>query len=254
MVTVTRLKKVSAFQGYMNPYVSRTVVLSAALFLFSSTALAQKFPPSFPRDGTKKADESQCFIIWNVVYENGKSTGMRIAPLDQVIVFWTEGSVKFTRPDGTWSVEQERVGSIRFESKGTVEAEEGVSETPTRAAVFQLKDVTPPEWPVTEDVPDQLPRAGAVKLFETGRIIVWDQMFIPGVPGPRHQHYKSTAGVWLSGGKTTVTSDPVDGALVDPIVTTKVPGVVVNHTGLIKAPHREEELEGSPRIIYVEFK
>jgi hypothetical protein len=232
----------------------RACMLLAASFIFASAAPGQKYPSQFPRDASTKADESQCFIIWNVVYENGKSTGMRMAPLDQVAVFWTEGSIKFTRPDGTWSIEQEKVGSIRFESKGTTETEEGLSEAPARAAVFQLKDVTPPIWPVTDGVPDQLPRAGAVKLFETDRVIVWDQTFIPGVPGPRHQHYKSTAGVWLAGGKTTVTSDPVDGAPVPPVVTTKVPGVVVNHTGLIKAPHREEELEGSPRIIYVEFK
>lgn len=229
-------------------------MLLAASFIFSSVALGQKYPPPFPRDGAKKADESQCFIIWNVVYQNGKSTGMRVAPLDQAIVFWKEGSVKFTGPDGTWSVEQERVGSIRYESKGTIEAEEGVSETPAQAAVFQLKDVVPPKWPVMEGVPDQLPRAGAVKLFETDRIVVWDQTFIPGVPGPRHQHYNSTAGVWLAAGKTTVYSDPIDGTPIAPVVTTKVPGVVVNHAGLIKAPHREEELEGAPRIVYVEFK
>jgi hypothetical protein len=238
----------------MDFYKGRACMLLAASFIFGSSALGQKYPSTFPRDASTKADESQCFLIWNVIYESGKSTGMRMAALDQVTVFWTEGSVKFTRPDGTWTVERERVGSIRYESKGTVEAEEGISETPSRAVVFQLKDVAPPIWPVTDGVPDQLPRAGAVKLFETGRVIVWDQTFGPGVPGPRHQHYKSTAGVWLAGGRTTVTSDPIDGAPVPPVVTTKVPGVVVNHTGLIKAPHREEELEGAPRIIYVEFK
>ena len=104
------------------------------------------------------------------------------------------------------------------------------------------------------DLPGQLPHAGAVKLFETDRIIVWEQTFIPGVAGPRHQHYNATAGVWLAGGKTTVTSDPIEGVPIAPIVSIKVPGVVVNHARLIKAPHREEELEGAPRIIYVEFK
>jgi hypothetical protein len=238
----------------MDFYKGRACMLLAASFICAFAARGQNYPSAFPRDASTKAEESQCFIIWNVVYESGKTTGMRIAPLDQVTVFWTEGSVKFTKPDGTWSVEQEKVGSIRFESKGTIESEEGLSEAPARAAVFQLKDVAPPVWPVTAGVPDQLPRAGAVKLFETERAVVWDQTFIAGVPGPRHQHYKSTAGVWLAGGKTTVTTDPIDGVSVAPVVTTKVPGVVVNHTGLIKAPHREEELEGAPRIIYVEFK
>lgn len=238
----------------MDLYKGRAYMLLAASFIFVSSALGQKYPSTFPRDASTKADESQCFIIWNVVYENGKSTGMRMALLDQVTVFWTEGTLKFTKPDGTWSIEQEKVGSIRFASKGTVETEEGLSVVPARAAIFQLKDVAPPIWPITDGIPDQLPRAGAVKLFETDRAIVWDQTFIPGVPGPRHQHYKSTAGVWLAGGKTIVTSDPTDGVPVPPAVTIKVAGVIVNHTGLLKAPHREEELEGAPRIIYVEFR
>ena len=91
----------------MNIYKSTGIVFSAA-------ALAQQYPAPFPREGSKKADESQCFIIWNVVYENSKPTGLRKAPLDQVTVFWREGPVKFSRPDGTWSVEQEKVSSIRF--------------------------------------------------------------------------------------------------------------------------------------------
>jgi hypothetical protein len=238
----------------MKIYKSTGVVFFAAYFIFSTAAIGQKYPAPFPREGSKKANESQCFVIWNAVNENGKSTGMRELPLDQVTVFWTEGPVKFSRADGTWSIEHERVGSIRFESKGTVESEEAASDKPVRAAIFQLKDASPPKWPITEGVPDQLPRPGAVKLFESDRIVVWDQTFSSGVAGPRHQHYNSTAGVWLTGGKTTVTSDPIDGVPIAPVVSTKVPGVVINHTELIKAPHREEELEGSPRIIYVEFK
>ena len=134
-------------------------MLLAASFIFVSATLGQNYPSKFPRDALTKAEESQCFIIWNVVYENGKTSGMRIARFDQVAVFWTEGSIKFTRPDGTWSIEEEKVGSIRFESKGTIETEEGLSEAPARAAVFQLMDVAPPVWPVTGGVPDQLARA-----------------------------------------------------------------------------------------------
>lgn len=224
----------------------------AVLILFSSSALGQKYAPAFPRDGAKNAQESDCFVIWDVTLEEGKSTGMHELPLEQVSVFLTEGPVKVTRPDGTWSIEQERLGSIRFESKGTVEAEEGVSGKAIRAIVFQLKDVLPPKRPTTEGVPDFLPRPGSVKLFETDRIIVWDQTFRPG-PAPRHQHYSSTAGVFLDGGKNRVTYDPVPG-VPPPTTLTHNPGQIVNHTSLLKAPHREEQLEGSARAIYVQLK
>lgn len=230
----------------------RVTLSLAALSFFSSAALGQKYAPPFPRDGAKKAQESDCFAIWDVKFENGKSTGMHELPLDQVSVFLTEGPVKFSKPDGTWSIEQERIGSVRFESKGTVEAEEGVSDQPSHAIVFQLKDVAPPKRPITEGVPDYLPRPGTAKLFETDRIIVWDQTFRPG-PAPRHQHYSSTAGVFLDGGLNRTTYDPPQG-MPPPATITHFPGQIVNHTSLLKGPHREEQLEGAARVIYVQLK
>ena len=139
----------------------RATELMAALLLFSSQVLAQKYPPPFPRDGAKKLQESDSFVIWDVTWENGKSTGMHEHLLDQVAVLLTEGAIKVTRPDGTWSIEQERIGSVRFEAKGTVEAQEGVSDKPGHAIVFQLKDVVPAQWPITEGIPGQLPRGAA---------------------------------------------------------------------------------------------
>src|SRR5215469_2565132 len=188
-------------------FIPKTPVM-AALLLLSSHGLAKKYPPPFPRDGAKKLQESDSFVIWDVTWTNGKSTGMQEYQLDQVTVCLEEGAVKFSRPDGRFSIRQDRVGSVRFESKGTVAEEEGVSEKVTRAMVFQLKDVVPPLWPVTEGIPGQLPRAGAVRLFETDRIIVWDQTFTVGEPALRHLHYHEIAGVYLVGGKTRVISDP----------------------------------------------
>jgi hypothetical protein len=232
----------------------RATELMAVWLLFSSQVLAQKYPPPFPRDGAQKNQESDSFVIWDVTWENGKSTGMREHVLDQVSVFLTEGAVKVTRPDGTWSIEQERMGSVRFEAKGTVEAEEGVSDKPAHAIVFQLKDVVPPQWPITEGIPGQLPRAGAVKLFETDRIIVWDQTFRVGAPALLHLHYHELAGVYIEGGKTRVISEPVDGVPVPPQIRIWEPGRIVNVTAPLKAPHREEPLEGSPHVIYVQWK
>lgn len=232
----------------------RVTMLMAVLFLFSSQVLAQKYPPPFPRDGVKKAQESDCFVIWDVTWENGKSTGMHENLVDQVAVWLAEGAIKVTRPDGTWSIEQERIGSVRFEGKGTVDAEESVSDKPSHAIVFQLKDVVPPQWPMTEGIPGQLPRAGAVKLFETDRIIVWDQTFRVGAPALLHLHYHPLAGVYLEGGKTRVISEPVEGVPVAPQIRIWEPGRIVNVTSPLKAPHREEPLEGSPRVIYVQLK
>jgi quercetin dioxygenase-like cupin family protein len=238
-------------RGWFN---RRDTKLMAVVLLFSSQVLAQKYPASFPRDGAKKVQESDNFVIWDVTWEDGKSTGMHEHLLDQVSVFLTDGAVKITRSDGTWSVEQERIGSVLFEAKGTVDAEEGVSDKPSHGIVFQLKDVVPPTWPITEGIPGQLPRAGAVKLFETNRIAVWDQTFRIGEPALLHLHYHPLAGVYLEGGKTRVISEPVDGVTVAPKIRRWEPGQIVNITAPLKAPHRDEPLEGSPRAIYVQWK
>ena len=229
-------------------------MLLAVWFFLSSSAPAQKYASPFPREGAAKAQESDCFAIWDVTWEDHKSTGMYELPLDQVTVFLREGAVKITRPDGTWRIEQERLGSIRVDAKGTVEAEEGLSEFPSRAIVFQLKDGVPPKFPITPGVPDQLPRPGADQLFENDRIIVYDQTFRPGAPAPRHQHYGLTAGVVLVPGKTLVIWDPENGVQRPNQVNILEPGGIINHTALLKVPHREGQLEGSPRLIYIKLK
>jgi hypothetical protein len=240
----TKTTKMWIVRGQFN---RRVTISVAALLLFSSQVLAQKYPPPFPRDGAKKNQESDSFVIWDVTWENGKSTGMHEHVLDQVSVFLTEGAVKITRPDGTWSIEQERIGSVLFELKGTVDAEEGASDKPSHAIVFQLKDVVPAKWPITEGIPGQYPRAGAVKLFETDRITVWDETRRRGVRSPLHLHYNQVAGVWLEGGRIRSISEGATEML------SKKPGEVLIGRPR-KAPHTEETVEGVPRIVAIEFK
>jgi hypothetical protein len=150
----------------MHTSFNRTFVLSwFAFFLISSPAIAQKYVPPFPRDGATKAQEDPLWAIWDVSFEQHKSTGMVQLPLNQITVFLREGAVKITRPDGTYTIEQDRLGAIRYETKGTIRAEEGLSDFPSRAMVFQLKDAVPPKFPITEGVPDQLPRPGGGLAF-----------------------------------------------------------------------------------------
>jgi len=220
----------------------------AAMFLFSSAGLAQNSAPPFPRDGAKKVLENDYFVIWDVTAENGKSSGMRQLPLDQVSVYLSEGPVKFTKPDGTWIIEQEKVGAVRYASKGTVEAEEGAGDQPVRAMVFQLKDAIPPKRATVPGIPDKLPREGTVKLFETGRVIIWDYTWKTGMKAPLHLHYHIDAAVYIAAGKTVVSTDH------GPQTNEWKVGTVVGGTETLKAPHQEAQLEGEPRAISVTLK
>lgn len=227
----------------------RITIPLAFWFLFSSSSLAQQHPPPFPREGAKKIIEGDRVIVWDVTREKGKRTAMVEHPLDQLSVTLTEGAVRITRPDGSSTIEQERFGAVRFETKGTVHAEEGLSDRPSRAVVFQLKPGPAPKFPVTEGIPGQFPRIGAVKLFETDRFAVWDQLWKAGERIARHLHYAPTAAVFLEGGKLRTFDE---GKPNPPF--SRSPGEVIASSGPIKIPHEEEQAEGSPRAIWIEFK
>jgi hypothetical protein len=216
----------------------------AALFLLSASALAQKYP-AFPTAGAKKVQDTDAVIVWDLTWTQGQSTGMCEHPLDEVSVTLADGAVKMTKPDGTWSIEQRRLGSVRFKSKGTVKAEEGVSDQPSREMIFQLKDFTPATAPTVEGMPGQFPRIGATELFETDRIRVWDATWKERTP--LHLHYTQTAAVFLDGG--TIRSYSAQGERT----FSRAPGYVLIGAP-VKVPHSEQQIEGAPRAIFIEFK
>jgi hypothetical protein len=227
----------------------------AAIFLFLPSTSAQKYKPPFPADLAKKVRENELLAIWDVTWDKGRSTGMRRLDLDQVSVTLTDGALKVTRPDGTWSIEQERLGDVRYESKGTVNAREGVSDQPSRTIVFQLKDAKPIKYPTVEGIPGQFPRVGAVKLFETDRINVWDQTWKAGLRITPHLHYAQTATVFLEGGKLrTIDQGKPPNPAFQRVMGEVVGGEPIPVTSPLTAPHEEEEVEGSPRAIWIEFK
>ena len=103
-------------------HVRRVGLVSAALLVLSSSALAQQYAPSFPRDGATKLLENEFVTIWDVTYEKGESATMQEHRYDQVSVTLSDGAVKVTRPDNTWTVDHSRFATVRFEPKGTITA------------------------------------------------------------------------------------------------------------------------------------
>ena len=156
------------------------------MWVGSIPVLAQKAVPAFPRDGARNVLDNATVAIWDVTWPRGKSTGPLERRHDQVMVTLTDGAVRVTRADSTWVVEHSRVGSVQDQSKGTVAAEEGVSDRARRAMVFEIKSYTPPPVPAdvvkflnekkAAGIPGQFDEAnGGVKLFENEKITVWQK-------------------------------------------------------------------------------
>ena len=219
----------------------------AVLFFASLTTHAQKYPPPFPRLGALKVpvlkgpgeNPRGDMEIWEVLRQKGQPSPMCELPMDQVTVHITEGAVKYTRPDGSFRIEQERLGQVRYEPKGTIVQEEGLNELPSRSFVFQITNGAHAHLaPVTPGMPGQWPRIDATKLFETDTFNVWDQIWLPNRPITKHLHYNQAAYVMLTGG--ALTSAWKTGHVLT--------------MGPVKEPHEETWSGGEPRAIWVELK
>ncbi len=228
----------------MTRHVRRVSLVSAALLVLSSSALAQQYAPSFPRDGATKLLENEFVTIWDVTYEKGESATMQEHRYDQVSVTLSDGAVKVTRPDNTWTVDHSRFATVRFEPKGTITAEEGVSDTPRRAIVVELKDYEVPMLDPNlaaelraQGMRGQFPREEATKLLETERVIVWDNQYRLG-QGARHAHYNQVVGVWIEAGSLNNSPRTVGQ------VNFRAPG----------PPHQEEARNPLPRAIFIEYQ
>ena len=235
-------------------YVAFSMVLGALLVCAPSVPaqLSEEYVAPFPRPGVLKLKETDAVTFWEVLREKGKPSPMYRLPLDQLEVTLNAGAVKFTKPDGTWRVEQQRWGTVRLVSKGTVVQEEGLSDIASRAVVFQLKEFQSRTQAPIDGIPGQFPRIGAEKLFENERINVWEQGFLLDRAITNHLHYTETAAVFLVGGKLRTRSL---GQSTNPPFE-RHPGELLGggSPGRMTVPHEEELVEGSPRIIWVEFK
>jgi len=116
-----------------------------------------------------------------------------------------------------------------------------------RSMVIDLKDVKVAPIANRSGYPLGYPRPGAKKLFENDRVIVWDNVWAPGVPTPMHFHDKDTVVVFLTDGQ--VKSTTLDGKAV----------VGSNSFGLVRfsprdRTHTEELVSGKARAIITELK
>jgi hypothetical protein len=179
---------------------NRTILKSGILFALASVALiaslkAQDLPPGFPREGSTKVLENSRVIVWDATWPKGKATALHEHSVDYLSVTLVEGTVKLTQRDGTSSVATAQFGSVRFNRKGVIHAEEGISDQERRAIMVELKTVPrPAEAAVTRS---GFPRDGATKGLENERVAVWDVTWIQGQQIPRRQQGRDAVVVFL---------------------------------------------------------
>jgi hypothetical protein len=184
----------------------RAGLVVGALLFCAAPSGAETYPPPFPRDGAKKILDNEVMNVWDVTWTKGKAGGLHQLQYDQLSVTLTEGAIKVTRPDKGWTIDQTKLGAVNLQPKGTVIAEEGISDTPARTMVVEIKTYKTPvldpkvvaglKEARAKGIQGQFPREGAVKLFETDRLTVWDDNWPIGKEGPMHAHYQTIVGLF----------------------------------------------------------
>ena len=245
--------------------VATTIFVAVFAAIASPRATMQKiedYPPPFPRSGTIKLRDTARFTAWDVLREKGKPSPLYKLDMDQVSVTMTEGAVRITSADDSISIDNSRIGTVTFESKDTIRREEGLSDVPSRTIVVQLKSAPPDNVPIVLRGPGLLPRRDAFKLFETERICVWEQTWLPNRPFTNCGGYLEVASVFITGGKLRRRSlgsatDETGSQVFEQYVglsSSQDPGGPDYPNAPITFPYEEEWVSGEPRAIWIEFK
>ncbi len=132
-------------------------------------------------------------------------------------------------------------GTAKLGRAGTIPDSKG------RTIVIEIKDHAPATLPNKSGLPNAFPRPGSKKLFENGKVIVWDYTWTPGVATPMHFHDKEVVVTYLNEG-TLQSTTPAGEIVLNPYSFGTVKFNAANRT------HTETLVKGSQRAIITEFK
>lgn len=161
-------------------------------------------------------------------------------PGDYVVLYISGGRV---RSNG--EAMAHAAGSASFGHGGTVS--DTALDGPVHEVVVDLKDVPSGTVPNTSGLPNGFPRPGSKKVFENGRVIVWNYTWLPGKPTPMHFHDKNVLVIY--GGNGPLKSVSPDGKVV--INNYKADEIRFNTAN---RAHYEELMNGEQSAVMMELK
>ncbi len=216
----------------------------AALLVFMvAPALAQSFPPAYPRPNATKIIDNDRINALEVYWPKDQPTPLHTHTIDQFSITLRGGLLRVGTADGKWGeAHMSQLASVNFVPAGTTHREEGMSEVPQHKIMLEVKPSPP-----NPSAHGTSPGEGAVKVFENDRLIAWDMTWKPGARVLRPAQTLDTVTVFVDGGTIRVAgqSAPAD------ITWTAGETVYAPHG----APARMETLTlGTPRAIIVELK
>ncbi len=102
---------------------SRTVVIDLKDNPVPPLANKSGYPNAFPRPGVKKRFENSRIVVWDYTWLPDRPTPMHFHDKDVVVVYFEDGSLKSTTPDGQNVVNDYSFGTIRFNKNNRTHTE-----------------------------------------------------------------------------------------------------------------------------------
>jgi quercetin dioxygenase-like cupin family protein len=179
--------------------------------------------------------------VRDILLKQGEQATAIEHPGDYVVLYVTGGRIR--HGDGS---NQDIVAGSAIAGHGGVTRDTAVSGN-AHEVVVELKDTPSNTVANTTGLPPGFPRPGAKKVFENGKVRVWNYTWLPGKPTPMHFHDTEVVVVYLGDGDIAATTP--DGKRT---ITHHNPGDIVFN--LANRSHSEELVQGDMSGIMLELK
>jgi hypothetical protein len=134
--------------------------------------------------------DNERVTVWDIMLAPGESSPSTPHDLDAVVLIVEGGSIRTHDGHGHSRLSERHFGEGRFVRRGADEVDTLIAGGPAHEVLIALKNYSGPPLATSPKYPDAFPRAGAAKLFENRRVILWNYSWVPGRPTPMHLHSK----------------------------------------------------------------
>ena len=185
--------------------------------------------------------DNERVTVRDVTLEQGKPGPVIEHAGDYVVLYAKGGALRSANGKTANHVS----GSATFGHGGTTS--DTASKGTAHEVIVELKDASSKTVANTSGLPPAFPRPGSKKVFENGKVRVWNYAWQPGKPTPLHFHNTEVVVVYLGDGD--VASTTPDGKKT---VNHHNPGDIVFNAA--NRSHSEELVKGAQSGIMMELK
>lgn len=188
----------------------RTATVLAVILLLRAPLGAQAtrvddLPHAFPREGAKRVLDNAWVTAWDATWIPSKPTVTHRHVYDYFGVELVDSRTDLVGIDGQARTVTLKRGQSWFIAKGATHFEVGLTNDPPRRAILvDRSDVPSPSYDNSTPLPSAFPLDGGQRVVDNQRVVMWDQTWMPGQPGPMSFYSRNVVVMFVDGGELTL--------------------------------------------------